>query len=370
VAGSVFARATLGAAGFALFGGVYVFGPFGAPKIEEDLSAAARSRLKMGGDAWAIVHPDGQLIRLSGVAPDEAARTRAIEASLKAIGPGGRAFGGVTRVDAAGVVIARAPKFVALDDFNFEAAFRDGVLSLTGMTPSEDARQALVAAFSGDKTARIDDRTTTARLAEGQEWLATMDAVFRALSMLDAGEVRQFGRSIAISGSAKDAASADAAESIIDGARGPFAIEAQMTRPELSASNEFSAAKKAKICQDAINRALNGRRLEFRRNSARLSVADRALLENFSRAINACSDQTIIVEGHTDWDGARDANLALSARRAEAVKAYLADLGSKAALEVRAFGESRPVASNQTAAGRARNRRIDFVVAGIDQESD
>ena len=370
MAGSAFARAALSALGFALFGGAYVFGPFGAQNIEEKLAAAARSGLKTGGEAWGIVHPDGQTVRLSGVAPDEAARTRAIMASLRAVGPGGRAFGGVARVDAAGVVLARAPKFVALENFHFEAAFQDGVLSFAGMAPSDDARDALVAAFSGDRTATLDDRTTTAPLAERQEWLATMDAVIRALSMLEAGEVRQSGRSIAISGLAKDAARADAAESVIAGARGAFAIEARLMRPETDASRAASAADKAKLCQDAINRALNGRRLEFRQNSARLSAANRALLQAFARAIEVCPDQTIIVEGHTDWNGARDANLALSARRAQAVKTYLSELGGKAALEVRAYGETRPVASNRTVAGRARNRRIDFVVAGIDQESD
>jgi outer membrane protein OmpA-like peptidoglycan-associated protein len=369
VAGSAFTRATLSALGFALFGGAYVFGPFGAQNIEEKLAAAARSGLKTSGEVWAIVHPDGQAIRLSGVARDEAARARAIEASLKAIGPGGRAFGGVTRVDAGGVVLARGQKFVPLDDFHFTAAFRDGVLSLAGMTPNEEASAALVGAFSGDMTT-LDDRTTTAPLAERQEWLATMSALLRALSTLDAGEVRQSGRKIAISGTAKDAASADAAENVIDGARGAFAIEARLMRPETDASRAASAAGKAKLCQDAINRALNGRRLEFRQNSARLSAADRALLQAFARATDVCPDQTIIVEGHTDWDGARDANLALSARRAEAVKTYLIELGGKAAFEIRAYGETRPVASNRTVAGRARNRRIDFVVAGIDQESD
>ncbi|NWG93273.1 MAG: OmpA family protein [Parvularculaceae bacterium] len=347
-----------------------MFGPFGAPKIEEKLAAAARSGLRSVGEAWAIADPDGQVIRLSGIAPDEAARRRAIEASLKAVGPGGRALGGVTRVDSSGVVIARAPKFVALDDFQFEAAFRDGVLSLAGMTPSDDARRAVVAAFAGDEPPSLDDKSKTAPLAEEAAWVATMDAVLRALSMLDVGEVRQSGAAIAISGSAKDAAAAEAAESVIAGAQGAFTIDARLSTSETGAPRDIPATDDVKACQDAINRARNSRRLEFRQNSALLGAEDRAFLEAFARETAPCAGQTIIVEGHTDWDGAREANLALSARRAEAVKAYLVAIGSGAALEIRAFGETRPVASNRTVAGRARNRRIDFVLAGNDQESD
>jgi OOP family OmpA-OmpF porin len=66
-----------------------------------------------------------------------------------------------------------------------------------------------------------------------------------------------------------------------------------------------------------------------------------------------------VVEGHTDSTGADAYNQALSERRANAVLKYLVDAGVPAArLSARGFGESEPVADNDTAEGRAQNRRV------------
>jgi outer membrane protein OmpA-like peptidoglycan-associated protein len=73
---------------------------------------------------------------------------------------------------------------------------------------------------------------------------------------------------------------------------------------------------------------------------------------------------TISVEGHTDSTGSNEYNQALSERRAEAVKKYLVEHGGVAADKITAkgFGETRPIASNDTAKGRAENRRVEIVI--------
>ena len=69
----------------------------------------------------------------------------------------------------------------------------------------------------------------------------------------------------------------------------------------------------------------------------------------------------IIVEGHTDGVGGRDANLNLSLRRAQSVKNDLVSRGARASLiSIDGFGYSRPVASNDTPEGRQRNRRVEI----------
>ena len=67
------------------------------------------------------------------------------------------------------------------------------------------------------------------------------------------------------------------------------------------------------------------------------------------------------IDGHTDAQGDTDYNQALSQRRAEAVRSYLlANMGSAADNYLAiGFGESKPIASNETAEGRTQNRRID-----------
>jgi len=73
------------------------------------------------------------------------------------------------------------------------------------------------------------------------------------------------------------------------------------------------------------------------------------------------SDDRLIISGHTDSVGSELYNLALSQRRADAVRNYLLTQGVAAEqMEVRAKGESEPVADNATAAGRAANRRVEI----------
>ncbi len=75
------------------------------------------------------------------------------------------------------------------------------------------------------------------------------------------------------------------------------------------------------------------------------------------------TQRTILVEGHTDSTGNKDKNLALSQARAETVRKYLVDDGIPAE-QIRAvgIGQDRPVADNKTAAGRAKNRRVEVIL--------
>ena len=70
-----------------------------------------------------------------------------------------------------------------------------------------------------------------------------------------------------------------------------------------------------------------------------------------------------MIEGHTDGRGAEDVNYELSRFRAMAVKDFLASHGvERERIEAVGFGETRPIASNTSAEGRASNRRVEIVV--------
>lgn len=100
----------------------------------------------------------------------------------------------------------------------------------------------------------------------------------------------------------------------------------------------------------------------FNSGSARLTNDSIPLLENLHDIVNRCPDLTIEIGGHTDSDGSDAANRALSERRAQAVNNYLVGQGiAPARLVTVGYGESRPVVSNDTAEGKRRNRRIEFV---------
>lgn len=123
-------------------------------------------------------------------------------------------------------------------------------------------------------------------------------------------------------------------------------------------------------CRSEIDRALAGRKIFYERNSDRLSQSDRDILTALLGALAECSGLTLIIEGHTDSSGSEQANLRISEKRARAVADFLKEGAPEVRLIERAYGESRPIASNASAAGRMANRRIEFVVEGADGESE
>lgn len=86
-------------------------------------------------------------------------------------------------------------------------------------------------------------------------------------------------------------------------------------------------------------------------------------LEEVVKALNEQGYKSILVEGHTDARGSDSANLILSERRAEAVRSFMVSRGIEASkISSQGIGEARPIASNDSADGRANNRRVELVV--------
>jgi OOP family OmpA-OmpF porin len=74
-------------------------------------------------------------------------------------------------------------------------------------------------------------------------------------------------------------------------------------------------------------------------------------------------ERNVLIEGHTDSTGGVEYNLGLSRRRAEAVRSFLVGRGvSPTRIATEGYGLARPIASNDTVAGRQQNRRVDIVV--------
>jgi OOP family OmpA-OmpF porin len=101
----------------------------------------------------------------------------------------------------------------------------------------------------------------------------------------------------------------------------------------------------------------------FAFDQARLTPAGSARVADAARLLAAHPDVRVAVEGHTDSVGNPEYNQRLSERRARVVADRLIAEGvAPRRLDVRGFGESRPVADNDTEEGRARNRRVEIVV--------
>lgn len=104
--------------------------------------------------------------------------------------------------------------------------------------------------------------------------------------------------------------------------------------------------------------------LRFASGSAKFSEGNDIMLSKLQQAIQIWPDSTLVIEGHTDSRGSERLNQRLSQNRADTVMNYVVSTMHVPANRVSAvgYGETRPIASNETEAGRAKNRRIDLLI--------
>ncbi len=115
--------------------------------------------------------------------------------------------------------------------------------------------------------------------------------------------------------------------------------------------------------QSLIDNAVANRNIEFESGSASLTESGKTILNAIATALIKLQDKRVDITGYTDNHGVRTSNINLSQSRANAVKAYLiAQQIQPERINTYGLGPDRPIASNDTAEGRTRNRRIEFRV--------
>jgi OOP family OmpA-OmpF porin len=97
----------------------------------------------------------------------------------------------------------------------------------------------------------------------------------------------------------------------------------------------------------------------FETNSSVLTGDSKPVLDTVAKGLKEHPRLVVEVQGHTDSTGSPNYNVALSERRAESVRDYLLNQGvSSGQLSAKGYGQTRPIAPNTSAAGRAQNRRV------------
>ena len=119
----------------------------------------------------------------------------------------------------------------------------------------------------------------------------------------------------------------------------------------------------AKVTDTEVVISLAGSIL-FDFDSAKIRADAERALTDVAQVIEAYEGRPVRVEGHTDSIASDEYNQGLSERRAKAVAEWLSKYGvDDERLTSKGFGESKPVAKNDTAAGRQKNRRVEVVIA-------
>jgi len=105
------------------------------------------------------------------------------------------------------------------------------------------------------------------------------------------------------------------------------------------------------------------KRVNFKSGAAVIPKSSEQLISKVDSIIKKLDAEKVIVQGHTDSVGSAKVNKKLSKARASAVAKYLASLKGGYKIAYSGYGESHPIASNESEAGRATNRRVDLVLS-------
>lgn len=154
-----------------------------------------------------------------------------------------------------------------------------------------------------------------------------------------------------------------------DETKSPYPFLAQETVLEEGASVEKFSVEAIqevltkKIGEDVETPALILDNVLFETGSANLKVSSRTELNELAKVLTANESIKIQVNGHTDNVGDAVKNKSLSEERAKAVYDYLIASGiDEIRLSYKGFGDTRPIATNDTDSGKKRNRRTDFII--------
>ena len=347
------------------------------PDIERDLQDRTTATLDQRGFTGTAVLVSGRDVTLKGAVPDETARQRAL----------GVASG------VPGVRVVRDELRIASDDgavdeaalFSF-AEGPGGALVLRGTVPDEAARESLLEnARSAFPDRVIEDELVVGSGTSG--WLPSVEALIPGLGSvtdprisvdpvppatagMDGAWVSLRGRvpSEAVKANVESAAAAAVrapyrfrSELVVEGNEGGDAESAVADSAEGNAAAPADAPSQVEAADAALREVLSGGPIQFELATADLTASSRGVLDRIADVFERFPSIKAEVQGHTDSEDSSEHNLRLSQQRAEAVLAYLTRQGVSAdRLTARGYGEDQPIATNDTAEGRAQNRRVVF----------
>lgn len=245
-----------------------------------------------------------------------------------------------------------------------------GAPSIHATVGSEEEKAKLLAALTAkfgadhlNATITVDPDTKPA------SWLDKLDGLL-PLMQLPGAEAKLSGEKIELSGSAADVRNGwmDKLKTLFGAGFtiGTFDVKQAVENAKESFMSAFSSLSDDCSPADVV-KVLNLQVINFRTGSDVPPQDAQLALAKSAELLKACEAKSKTVKlnvgGYSDNVGQPSTNLALSKKRAEAVRAFLVKHGVSAdALTAQGYGDAHPVADNSTASGRFANRRIDFAV--------
>jgi outer membrane protein OmpA-like peptidoglycan-associated protein len=355
---------TFGLISFAVFAAIcFAAVHFGTASIENDLERRTTAALRAAGFESVEVDAAGTTVSISGTfvtGQDEDDAYDAV-ASVAGVGDVEGQIWPVSTDDLTAPVVRGAP---------LEATWVNGDITITGDVSTEDKRdfialtldQAIVEEGSVIRSYDLSGVTVLEGLPDESAWLGSVLALLKtAPGGLPVGLLRVDGANeyIVVSGDVLEKATRDELNAKVVETAEALGFDAN---PAVRLLDEGPTEEEVQDLQDDLNEVILDQVVEFEVDSFALTDRGRVVLDEVLATLEGAPDDIrVLISGHTDDRGSTAENQLLSEQRAKAVLDYLVAAGQdEGRFDTVGYGETKPIASNDTEEGRARNRRIEF----------
>lgn len=344
---------------------------FGIQGIEGDIEARASEALTANEYRNVQVDAKGTIVTLSGTYLEPLQST---EEAVAIVG----AVGGVSEV--AGQIwpeaLGEEDAVLRVTGDPFEVQWTEGLLTVRGelSTPEKvDFVTSTLEPIVGGAITAID--TSGVGVKEGLDdevWLGSLlGFVIVATDQLPNGLIRADAANsyVAISAEVTDSDVRDDLNDRVEALAADFGFNAI---PGVLSPRTGPTSEEVEELQETINELILDQVVEFEVTSFQLTAKGTALLDEVLAVLRSEPEVRVVITGHTDDQGSAAANQLLSEQRARAVLEYMVAAGEDPArFDIVGYGETRPVASNDTEDGRQKNRRIEFTaLLTVSEETD
>ena len=329
---------------------LFLFGAlFTAPRIEAEVREQVASRFDVAGVDTTDVASDGQVVRVRAGAPvKDTIYLQALAQSTQCDTWAGR----LTCPTSVSVIVDEveaAPAALAERPHRFTVARTENAVTLTGEVP-DLAEHDRILGIAGQHFDIVTDELTISNDRATKNYSRAADVSLTVVNHLKDGQASWSGQALSVNGSA-DAGAVAAAREQFDA----------LGSSSLLGDFDVRALNDVQSCNEKFRDVLSNTTVRFETGRATIDSSNDELLERLAEMARNCPGN-MTIEGHTDSRGDADLNKALSLARAAAVRDALSNLGVDAArVTATGLGATQPVADNNTADGRARNRRIAII---------
>ena len=347
---------------------------FGTNSIESDIEARASRALAAAGFTNVEAEATGTEVRLSGT-------YTVTEGNPEATQDPEQAFVAVAALSGVGDVTGQiwpttieSDETVVVRGAPIEASWELGRVTVSGNVSTSEKHQLIETTLAGYfSSVDVDGLTVKEGLADETAWLGPMLGLVQSVAPnLDVGLMRGDGLNeyVVVQGEVLEKVLRDDLNNTIAETAAGVGFD---TTPGIILLKTGPTEEEVEELQEDLNELILDQVVEFEVKSFELTESGMRLLDEVVDALKGAPEVRVLIEGHTDDRGSNTENQLLSEQRAEAVVTYFIAKGLAAErFDTIGYGESQPVESNNTADGRARNRRIQFtaLLDGVQEEEE